>query len=72
MKTNTHNEKLNEIVDELESTISRVSALSDMLDHMEEEPLPKGTSLLLLDVKNQLSFVSEKLGTLARYFFIIN
>ncbi len=38
------------MVDRLEKEVRKLQALSDMLMHMEGEPVPKGTSDLLDDI----------------------
>lgn len=67
MKKNLPEEILQEIVDELDASIKRVSALGNMFDYLEDEPLPKGSSLLLQDIENNLKDISNKLGILAGY-----
>lgn len=67
MKTELDQDRLKDIVDELNSSIKRISALGNMFDYLEEEPLPKGSSLLLLDIENHLKDISMKFGVLAGY-----
>jgi len=67
MKTELDQDRLKDIVDELNLSIKRISALGNMFDYLEDEPLPKGSSLLFLDIENHFKNISKKLGTLAGY-----
>lgn len=48
------------MVDELNKEIWKLSALTEMIMHMEEEPVPQGTTYLLDDIcKNLRELVKQ-------------
>jgi len=65
MNTELNQDRLKDIVDELNLSIQRVTALDGMLEQLEGKTLPEGTTLFFEDIEDSLKNISKKLGVLA-------